>query len=289
MIQYYVYIIGQFLVNHLPLKVSYGFATFLSDMHYFLSATDRRSVTNNLKVIMNADEKTVKPLVREVFRNFGRYLMEFFRMNNDVNDDFFKNNVEVVHLERLQKGIKHGRGTIFITAHIGNWEIGGVAMCHLSHPFVAIALPHKERSVNELFNKKRLDKGIEIVQTNQAIRRCLEALKENRIVGLLADRDFNANGEVLDFLGKKAIIPKGAAIFSARTGAPIVPLFFVREKEGHFKLFFEEPIFPPRQSEGEVDRETLLPIMRQYAAVIETYIRRYPTQWLMFREFWVKD
>lgn len=220
--------------------------------------------------------------------NFGRYLVEFFRMGKMVDQQYIKNNIKIEHLEHIDEALKAKKGVILLTAHMGNWELGAVLLSVLGYHITAIALPHKERPVNDLFNHQRESQGITIIPTHTAIRKCLECLAENKIVALVGDRDFSNNGEVMDFLGSKAVIPKGAAILSEKTGAPIVPIFLIRNGEGVFTLTVSQPIYPPVVSKGVVAQETLFFIMRQYLSVIEKKIREYPTQWLMFREFCVK-
>ena len=127
-----------------------------------------------------------------------------------------------------------------------------------------------------------------VIPMNSAMRKCLEALQENKLIALMVDRDFTMKGEVLDFLGRPTLIPKGPAILSLKTGAPIIPVFIVRQNNERFLLSISEPIFPPQIVDGEVKKEDLTALMKKYVAVIENAIRRYPTQWLIFREFWVK-
>ena len=260
---------------------------FLSEMQYYFSFRDRRAVKNNLKVILNTD-KDLSRYAKEVFRNFGKYLVEFFRMPRKLDAKYISEKVNTEDVKMLKKALEKGRGAIILTAHVGNWELGGVILSLLGYPSVAIALPHKERPVNDLFNAQRESKGITVVPPSMAIRRCIEALKNNKIIAVLADRDFTLHGEELDFLGKKAFIPRGAAIFSCRTGAPLVPTFFVRNADDDgFTLIMEEPIEPPHFAKDGKNEETcMLHLMKQYTALIERKIREYPTQWLMFREFW---
>lgn len=288
MFKYLMYKIGQFIVNRLPLPFAYRFAIFFSDLHYFLSFRDRRAVKDNLQVICPDKSYTeISAMAREVFRNFGKYLVDFFRMTNEINDEFMAKRVKVNHLEHVKEALSHGKGAVFLTAHIGNWELGGVLIALLGYPIVAIALPHKERPVNELFNKQRQFKGVTVVPISQAIRRCLEVLKNNGTVALVADRVFTAHGEVMDFLGRKTLIPKGAAIFACKTGAPIIPVFCLREANDTYSLNFLDPIYPPVVTKGQVESEMLIQVMQQYTRVIEEQVRRNPTQWLMFRCFWV--
>ena len=87
------------------------------------------------------------------------------------------------------------------------------------------------------------------------------------------------------FLGRQKMIPKGAAVLSKKTGAPIVPVFFVRKEDNSFEFKIHEPLFPPSKLEGS-EHESIVQIVKKYSSIIEQTIRQYPTQWLMFREFW---
>lgn len=241
----------------------------------------------NIKKILPG-EKNVSVLAREVFRNFGRYLIEFFQMKEIVDDHFIKTKVNIKGTEYLDDVLAKGKGGIVVTAHIGNWELGAVLISVLGYPIMAVALPHKERPVNDLFNHQREAKGVTVVPTNVALRRCIEQLKSNKLIALVADRDFSTNGIVMDFLGQKALVPKGAAMFSWKSGAPIIPIFLIRNGDGTFNFSCHEPIYPPREDTSKNEEEIISGIMRRYITVIEEQIRAHPSQWLLFREFCVK-
>lgn len=287
MVKYILYKVGEFIVTRLPLSMAYGFAIFFCDLQYLFSFRDRMAVYNNLVAIM-PDEKNLHKKTREVFQNFGKYLVEFFCMTKKFDADFVRKNVKVVNQEVLKQVLDRGKGGIIVTAHIGNWEFGAILLCMLGYPIVAVALPHKERPVNDLFNEQREAKGITIVPPHLAIRKGMETIRNNKFFALVADRDFTQSGEVLDFLGKRALIPKGAALFSLKTGAPIVPCFLTRNADNTFTFDFKDPIIPPTQVDEDVKESALLAVMQQYTAVIEQKIREFPTQWLMFRQFWIQ-
>lgn len=282
MFKYLIYKFGQFWANLLPLKIAYRVAMFVSDLQYFLSPRDQRAVKDNLRVILSTNGD-VSQMAREVFRNFGKYLIEFFRTAQNIDKAYIEKNTKVSGIEFIDRVLAQKKGGIILTAHIGNWELGGAIINALGYPIVAIALPHKERPVNDLFNEQRQARGITVVPTNTAIRRCIETLKENGLVALLADRDFGSHGEILDFLGKKVMIPRGPAVFSVKTGAPIVPAFLIRTEDDAFTLSLKEPIWPDDRG-SENDR--ILKLMKVYTFIIEEQIRKNPTQWLMFRRFW---
>lgn len=283
MIQYYAYLFGQFFVQRLPLALSYKLAGFVSDIHYYASVRDRRNVKNNLKVIL-PDSKEIPRLSREVFRNFAKYLVDFFYLSKKISPEYIRDHITIKNLHYLSDVLKNGKGAIILTAHVGNWELGGFVISHLGYPMIAVALPHKERSINNLFNSQRESHGMTIVPNNLAIRECIKGLRNNRSVALLGDRDFNAMGEVMDFFGKKTRIPKGAAAFSLKTGAGVIPAFLTRDHEDHFTLEFEKPIF----SEENAGEDAAKKMMEEYIKNIEGAIRRHPTQWYMFQRFWLE-
>ena len=286
MFKFLFYKIGQFIVNRLPIELSYRYGIFLSDLQYFCSFRDRRAVRNNLRTILQTDQN-LEPMVREVFRNFGRYLVEFFRMARTLDKKYIEQNVKLKNIHYVQEALARGKGVIILSAHLGNWELGGVILGVLGYPVIAVALPHKERPVNDLFNQQRA-RGMAVVPTNIAVRHCIEALRNNKLVAIAADRDFSLkNGEVLDFLGRKAMIPKGAAIFSLKTGAAIVPCFCIRNAKDNFTFTFEEPLIPPSDVPDDKEAATILALMKTYTTIIEKKIKQFPVQWLMFREFWV--
>ena len=297
MFKYYLYKLAQFITNHVSRRTAYRIARVLSDIQYVFSFRDRRAVRNNLKVITGG-EGDIEAMTRQVFRNFGKYLTDFFRMSRDLDEEFIRRHVRIRNLERMDEALRAGQGGVSVTAHLGNWELGAAIVSMIHKPPIVIALPHKERPVNDLFNAQRESRGIIVVPSSNAVRRCLEGLKENRFVAIAADRDFTGHGLTMPFLGRRMHLPKGAAILSLKTGAPVVPIFLIPEEDGRYTLTIEEPVYPPPPPQGPeagkngekkvIPDEELAAFMRRYTSVIEEKIRRHPTHWLMFREFWTQ-
>lgn len=283
---YYLYQLAYGMTRCLPLKAAYAVAVLLADCHYFLSQQDRLAVEANLKVILG--QEAVPPeLVRGVFRNFGKYLVDFFTMTKHMDNDFIKSHVKITNGEYLNEALSKGKGVILVSAHLGNWELAGAVLSRLGYPLSVVALPHQDPRVNDFFNQQRIFFGTTVIPTSAAIRRCLDHARANRCVAILAERDFGTHGIVMDFLGKPTLIPKGAALFSLKTGAPIIPGFFIREANDDFHIIFDKPIYPQEQPAKITDHH-LKDVMRQYIDSIQQQIKKHPQQWLMFREFWVK-
>ncbi|MFP4472277.1 MAG: lysophospholipid acyltransferase family protein [Candidatus Omnitrophota bacterium] len=286
MVKYLLYKIGQWLINLIPRKAAYSLAEFFAGIQFRLSPRDRQAVRKNLRAVCGP-HAPLDDLSRQVFKNFGKFLVDFFRIKHDLNDSLLQDRLFLTGFEKLEKALARGQGVILLTAHLGNWELGGLLVGHLGYPVTAIALPHRERKVNELFNQQRRLKGMNVVPVNLSIRRCLRVLKDNGIVAMLADRDFTATGEPRPLFGHLTMIPKGAALFAYRTGAAVLPAFLYRNDDDTYRLLigdlFEQPDGYPNVDEGSFVEHFL----DQQAAVLEYYIREDPAQWLIFRRFWI--
>ena len=285
MFNFIIYKIGEFVALHLPLKAAYALAGFISDLQFLFSRKDRVIVQGNLKKILTAEEtKRLNYHTREVFRNFGRYLVEFFRFPL-VDREFIEKNISLEGFSYADEALKKGKGAVAVTAHIGNWELAGIVMAILNYAVLAIVLPHKNSRVNKFFDGRRLLKGMKIAPLGKAAQFCLKGLKDNMIVAIAGDRDFIQTGVIVDFLGLKSQIPRGPAALSLKTGAPIIPAVLIRTKENKFRFIYEKPIeyIPTNNKE-----EDILNLTKEYLKVIEAYIKKYPNQWLMFREFWMR-
>ncbi len=280
---YYLYKIGQFLAGILPLGVSNALVMFLCDLHYSFSKADRQAVESNLKIVLKTGD-VPRSAVRAVFRNFGKNLLEFFTMSRHLRPSFIESNIHIKNIEYFNQVLQKGKGGILVTAHLGNWEMGGTVLPSMGLPLSVVALAHKDPRVNALFNAQREAFGAMVIQTDVAVRRVVEHLKKNRLIAILADRDFGNHGLMMDFLGTPTMIPKGAAYFSMKTGAPIVPAFFLRRGDDHFDIIVYPPIEPPPLTGSKITDEAARGFIQKYLTIIENEIRKNPSQWLLFRE-----
>lgn len=278
MISYFLYRFFYLLSKHLPLKFVYGVAVVLSTIKYYCSPRDRKAVINNLKLILPESRHAhLNRYAKEVFVNFGKYLVEFFRFPLLKKEDLGRL-VKIRGIEYVDQALKNKKGAIILAAHLGNWELGGVFMALLGYPMIAVALPHRHHKVNSFFNRQRERMGVVVIPSlGIAVRHIYKRLQNNQLVALVGDRDFANAGRRMKFLGATKVIPRGPAVLSLRTGAPIVPGFVIRHEDNTHTIEFLEPL-KVRGSEEE--------IMTAYAKIIEEQILKYPTQWMMFREFW---
>jgi len=281
---YSLYRIGHFLTRIVPLKASYAIACLASDIHFSMAKSERRAVIANLKVVGGEGRsgKEYAHMARDVFRNFAKYLVDFFRFEK-IDEDYMERNIKITGRENIDKALSRGKGVIMLSAHIGNWELGGFVVGRLGYPISAVVLAHQHKKINDFFTRQRQIGNMRPIELGMSLRACYNVLKSNQLLALLGDRDFLKNGLRIDFFGKPAIIPRGPSAFGCRLGSALVPVFMIREKDDSFHFIMEEPI---TAKEGIGEEEAIEELTARYLKILEKYISRYPTQWYVFREFW---
>jgi len=284
MILYILYRLGVFLAMSLPLRFSYGTAAALADIVYVILKKDRNIVIGNMNIVMglSANNATSPKAARYVFRNFAKYLVDFFRFAK-IDNEYIKKYVKIVGLENLNEAISRGKGTIALSAHIGNWELGAAILSLAGYPINAVVLTHRNKRINDFFRRQRLVGNVVPIEIGMALKECFRVLKSNGLLALLGDRDFTKNGIKTEFFGITTLIPRGPSVFSYRIGSTIVPTFMVRNEDDTFTLFLDRPIYP----DVSLDEERAVKYLTEECVrVIESYIRRYPSQWYAFKDVW---
>ncbi|MCM8832794.1 MAG: lysophospholipid acyltransferase family protein [Candidatus Omnitrophica bacterium] len=278
-----------FLGKYLPEKVCYFIAYFLSQLRYFFTPSLRKIMKKNLKIIFEYKEKRVlneKELdkyVKEVYINFGKYMTEFFTIPK-LNYEKVKKKVIVENIEILDSALKKRNGVIALTAHIGNWELAGVIASILGYKISAIVIPYMTPKITEIYRRIRESKKVDVIFTGSNPKEFVRFKRENKILAILGDRVFTEKGVIVDFMGKKAIFPRGPSTLAIKLKTEFVAGFLVREND-KYKLFFEKIDYPPENLKEEEKIDFLL---FESVKKIEKVILKYPTQWLSFQDIWIE-
>lgn len=276
---YYLFILGKIIALSFPRTISYKIAKFFALAHFYLSQQDRDAVFYNLKALVE-DKQQQKKIARKVFINFAYYLTDFFRYSR-LNQKFIKKYIKFEGLQFVDRLIEKKQGAILLTAHLGNYELGGAVMSILGYPLSVVALPHLDLRTNNFFNKQRSRVGIDVISTGLAVKKSISALKEGRLLALLGDRDFSNSGRKEQVFSRFADIPRGAPFFAKKFETTIIPAFFVREQKYYYRLIFEDAIKYDKQSKNWEEE-----ILKNYVSILEKYLKKYPDQWYLFQKYW---
>ena len=283
--KYYRLKFAEWVSRLFPRRMSYGLARRLADLYVVFDRRGRESVISNLKQIQVGSGVALSPralhsLARENFLNFAKFLVDFFKFLH-----LDRRRMErIVHFGNLPAVLDdllaHGKGIIFVSAHLGNWELGVGAIAALGYKVNAVALWVPDRKLNGLYQHYRASRGIVAIPFGRAARECIAALRRNEIVAVVGDRDFTASNHTVEFFGRPARLPDGPAKLALVTGAPLLPIFMVRLPDDTFAYIVEEPIW------ADKSRHTVDGVVRQIAMALERVIRQHSEQWFLFHNLW---
>jgi len=314
-LRYFGFKIIIFLCHILPARFLYWIALRVADLNYFLfDPRGRESVKANLRrVLPDASEERIAYEARWVFRNFGKYLTEFFRFRS-FDRRFFLKHVAICGREHIDAALAQGRGALIVSAHLSNWELGAAGLKVISgYPVNVVVMMHRYGKVNNLFVRERESVGVRMIDTLVASRPVYRALERNEIVCMLGDRDPTEQGIWIKFFGQPCRFAQGPARFAIRSGAPIIPAYALRRTNDSFTLYFLPPIIAsdpstwrgvtleeamydpnPRRLAGKNTHPRprdaqVRAIMQAYARVIEEVIRWHPEEWGVFYRVWEEE
>jgi KDO2-lipid IV(A) lauroyltransferase len=186
--------------------------------------------------------------------------------------------------ENLRIALARGKGVFILTAHFGNWELMSAAVTlHFGRAAAVIVRPIDYAPLDRLVSGLRARFGTEVIAKQGAMRRIISALREQKMIGILLDQNVDwYEGVFTPFMGRWACTNKGLALMAVRTGAPVVPVFSVRENDGRHRIIFEKEVpLVIGDKTTEVEENTIL-----FTQVIESFVRRYPDQWFWFHRRW---
>ena len=271
------------LIRLLPLPVAYWLGLRICDLFYFLNRRGRAAVRENLRIVF--DHQGLVPsshlldgCARKTFQYFGKYLADFIRYRK-LTPAGVRENVSIQGLEHLEAIRASKRGALLLTAHCGNWELGGAFIASMGIPIHAVVRPVPSPALERIFHFFREQRGLKVIPLDKAGIGIAKALKRGEAVALVGDRDFTGNGHPHAFFGRESSLPRGAAWFARRLGVPIYLGFVTRAPDDTFILRLHPPIDP-----AQVPTEDA--IQDRIVAVMEATIARDPCQWFIFDPFW---
>lgn len=187
--------------------------------------------------------------------------------------------------ENFLAGRCRGKGVIFLTGHIGAWELSSFAHALYGFPLHYIARPVDNPRVDALINRYRRLSGNRPIFKNESARVMLKVLREAGTVGILADQNtIPEEGVFVDFFGRQACMTTGIARLALHSGAAVVPVYCYWDAAARvYRLRFEAPLELVR--DGDAARN-VLENTRRFAKALEEIIRKHPDQWIWVHARW---
>jgi KDO2-lipid IV(A) lauroyltransferase len=239
----------------------------------------RRTALRNLEFALpELDRAARERIVNGVFRSIGRVLVAFARFPR-LNRKNLGQWIRYEGFEHFEEAKRRGRGVLFATAHLGNWELSAFAHGILTEPMHVVVRPLDNPRIDALVERYRALGGNRVIDKKDAARDILKALARNEAVGILIDQNATPeNGAFVDFFGVPACASTGLAKLAARSGAAVIPGFALwSAAERRYVLRF----YPPLEISGDAGADTA-----RLQNQLEAVIREYPDQWLWIHRRW---
>lgn len=285
-----LFFVISFPLGMLPSRLGNCLGRFLGRLAWRLLGRRRRIALENVQQVINRvpaaqawtdqglDAETI---VRQVFVNLGRSLMEVCRLYYGRGSELIRA-VEIRGQEHFALAQAKGRGVAFITGHCGNWELGALTFGLFHGPLSEVARVQDNPYLNRVLEKVRGRFGNTVIYKQGALKKMLIRFRRGESVGILIDQSMLPHeGVLIPFLGRTAWATPAPVIMARKCGVPLVPAFIHREGE-RFVLQFEAemPLTP-----GD-DQTAILQDSIRLAGYIEQYILKYPTEWYWIHNRW---
>src|SRR5207247_11438674 len=161
-------------------------------------------------------------LVDGVFRSIARMLVTFARFPR-INHRNIHEWIRYEGYEHFESALEQGKGVLFATAHLGNWELSAFAHALMSAPMHVVVRPLDNPRIDALVERRRAESGNRLIEKKDFARSILQALKNNEAVGVLIDQNASLdNGVFVDFFGVPACAVGGFAKIAEHSGAAVI-------------------------------------------------------------------
>lgn len=272
-------------LGRLPRGASRILVRILTWSCYLGLARLRRVGERNLHLAMpELAADTRKRILRHVFRNLGWQLVEFCRMPRYTRQNT-RNWIRTEGLEHYLAAQARGKGVLILTGHLGAWELSSFYHSLMGHPMGMVIRRLDNRVLDEYVNSIRCLHGNRVLHKDDFARGLLTAMRAGDPVGILMDTNMTPpQGVFVNFFGIPACTASGLARVALKTGAAVLPGFCLwEEAEQRYVLHFGPELTVARTGCDEAD---ILALTQQCNDVLESWIRRYPDQWLWIHRRW---
>ena len=254
-------------------------------LYYYLVKKRREIALNNLQIAFGSDLTAAqyRQICKASFINVGKTCIEFLRFPKRNAENIWKQ-VTVEGRENLSTALEAGKGAIVFLAHFGNWELLSLVYGALIPDRAkAIAFPLKNPLLDAYIRQHREHLSLKLIPKNRAVRETLRALKNNEAVGFFADQNAGPEGVFVNFLGKPASAARGPAVLALKTGAPLIFSLSIRQSDDMHHVYISPAVHTETTDDFERDVERYT---AQMLKQLETYIHKYPEQWLWLHDRW---
>ena len=280
---------GLWLGALLPFRVTWACGGLIGRLAWWLAPADRALALEHLALAFpEKTEAERRQIARGSFLHFGHGAAEVAQMAR-IDRDLarymtFAGNAEA----ELRAASQAGKGFIFVTGHLGSWEILARRIVGAGVPAVVIAARSWDRRIDDLVEAFRSRGGVPTLfrEDPSGGRALLRAMRDGKALGILIDQDTKVQSVFVPFFGRPAATPRAAADLALRFGCPVFVGWSRRrgpDPGDGYVLEAERVPYDPNPADKEAE---VLRITARCTAAMEQAIRRAPSEWVWMHRRW---
>jgi len=283
-IEYFFYRLIAECMRRLPLRTVQRFGMRLGSFVYNVVPIRKAITMANLRLAFpEKSEGELAAIALGAYQNLTCSLLEGLWCVRLTPADIAAS-VSLANPEVLERVLAEDKGLIVIGGHFGSWELMALSMPYFARRvFTIIAQRQRNPYVDKYVTGIRTHLGTRIVTMKQAPREVLTVLRDKGAILLLADQSGPQDGLFVKFFGHYTSTHKGPAIFSIRTGAPMMMAYIHRAADGSFSIEFEAL---DTSSIAGTDEEKVKACTELHVNALERHIRTHPNHWLWMHKRW---
>ena len=253
----------------------------------------REAILDNYAVLLRLppNAREVERAGREMVSRHSRLWIDLLRYSGRDDVDARALLAARVGDEQLVAALAEGKGAILLTAHVGNFELGGLFLAQLGLKVAAVYVPDPSPVIEKHRDDARKLLGVTGIPVDRSpfgFLPVIRALEKNMCIAMQGDRDVSGTGRAMPFFGKTASFPVGPFRIAQATGAPVFPVFVLQEDDGRYRTDVQAPIRVP-PARGDAGDAAVEAGLAEFVARMEAVIRANPTQWYRFARFWESE
>lgn len=274
------------LLARIPRRHLLRLARPLGRIWFGLDRYHRQIAVENLSLAFGRElaPAAIHALARNNFVQLVRVMLEIPTLLN-LSRENVDRYVQFSGLEHLEAALARRTGVLFLTAHLGNWELMAVATAlKFDMPVNVMVRPLDYAPMDRVLTEIRSRTGNRVLDKDKSAAEVSTLLRENQVIGILLDQNASwFEGVYVPFFGKVACTNKGLAMFAMRYGATVLPAFNIRQKDGRYRVIIRAPVELIRS--GNIS-DDIVANTRLFNRIIEAHIRLAPDNWLWVHRRW---
>lgn len=274
------------LANFLPRPLAQKIAGAIGHASYSRTDKSREALRENLRLVTGLDGAQLDALCRENFANFIKMLADYFYCTSGDATRAAGLLEEWRGVENVTAALERGKGAIIVTAHLGNWEMGGILLALKKIPMTVVTLQEPTTELSRWRDDYRRRLGIKTITVGSdpfSFIEMIRTLRNNEVVAMLVDRPYAGSGTPVRFFGQNTEFSTAPALLWQHTEAAVLPAFVLQNQKGRYLSFANTAIPMERHDDP---KKGIAANTQLVASAFEEVIGKHPEQWFNYVPIW---